>query len=369
MNEYVRNTVYKLKVETHTIIIFGTGFIGKGRGYAHLKALEISVDYYCDNNAEKWGKVIVDGIKCISPMELAHLKDAFVFVMMLQDKADEVCKQLKKMGIKDVLTEADILYCDEYIDYIFKPKNDIFCLINEERAPIYTGKGIDNTTGKKIALYTCITGQYEPLLEPEYLEEDLIDYYFLSDREPKHNSVYRYVDVSTIIPSQVEDNIRKNRFCKILGCELFSQYKYSIYIDGKILIAGKLSDYIRKIERTGITVRKEIDPFDCIYIEGAWSLDVFKDPVIIKQMQKYIIEGMPKHLGAFECSCIVRDNQNANIRRIMRDWWNEVYNYSFRDQNSFTYALWKNKVNCEDIDCMEGNLYDDPKLIMVKEHR
>lgn len=54
----------------YNVCIWGAGFLGTQKGLQMLNAKGISVDFYCDNNRELWGKEIINQILCISPMEL-----------------------------------------------------------------------------------------------------------------------------------------------------------------------------------------------------------------------------------------------------------------------------------------------------------
>lgn len=81
-----------------SVVLWGTG----GCFSRNLSQVEqyCDVKYACDNNASKWGKEIVSGIKCISPAELSRMKDVFV-VIMLEDakQAFQVANQLLDMNI------------------------------------------------------------------------------------------------------------------------------------------------------------------------------------------------------------------------------------------------------------------------------
>lgn len=65
------------------------------------------------------------------------------------------------------------------------------------------------------------------------------------------------------------------------------------------------------------------------------------DPVLVtKQMQRYQSEGYVD-TGLFETGILMRRN-NEKVKKFNEDWWNEINNYSLRDQLSLPYVLWKN---------------------------
>ncbi len=352
------------------VVIFGTGEIGLGKGRNHINALGFSVNYYCDNDSSKWGKAIIDGIVCISPSELEKHPDAIVFILTNPKNSESIKRQLLEMGIRKIITFQDIEYCDEYVDAILKLKEPMGIIASSsDSTPYYCGEPIKNKFHKRIALYTCITGGYDCLLNPQVIETDKVDYYFLSENKPIEETVYNYIDIKSIVPDSVKDNIRKNRFCKILGCELFSEYDYSIYVDGSYLIKREMSHYIDKIGKAGIALRRETETFDCIYQQAAWAMEKFSDEEVLRnQMKRYYSEGMPRHWGSYACPCLVRDNKNEKLKKVMRDWWNEVYTGFFRDQTSFTYAFWKNGFTQSDIGVIEGEYYDNAEMELVNTH-
>lgn len=364
--------IERIRTHNYKACIFGAGEFGREYGYNYVKRMGINIDFFSDNNPETWGKEVREGLMCYAPNHIRRLRDVVVFVMIYNTESQEsVVKQLKTMGIREVIGFNDLYLSDEYIKGVFDFGMDVKeQTIEEEKAPFFTADPIINTNSKQVAIYTCITGNYDNLEMPEFIEDEVADYYVITEDMPTINSVYRFLGTNDIIPHTVGDNVRRNRFCKILGCDIFKNYPYCIYVDGKLRITGEICRHIKRLNSSGIALRMEEPPFDCLYQEGAWALDKFvnDEETIKKQMRKYYYEGMPFHWGCFECSCIVRDNHNERLNNVMHDWWSEVYNYSFRDQLSFTYALWKNNYRFSDIGIMEGTLNNDKDLLMIDTH-
>ena len=55
-------------------------------------------------------------------------------------------------------------------------------------------------------------------------------------------------------------------------------------------------------------------------------------------------DNFPKMFGLTDNCCLIR-NHNKKIKETMEHWYNLVKKYSRRDQISFMYSIWKNKVN------------------------
>ena len=81
----------------------------------------------------------------------------------------------------------------------------------------------------KIVIYTSIFGSYDGLIpQPQFKG---VDYICFTDK-PFKSSKWKIITVS----SKISDTTRKSRHPKILPHLYLKDYKYSIYIDGNILV-------------------------------------------------------------------------------------------------------------------------------------
>lgn len=322
--------------------IWGAGKVGTQFGLRMLKERGISIDYYCDNNSKLWGKEIVDGIKCISIEELKD-RDIICFVMVSIHLLEIVCKQVTEMGIKKIVSYSDLceLEIKEYFPF---------------------------QTRKQIAIYTCIVGDYDKLRDPIYVSDNC-DYFVISDKKPE-TKVYKYININDFLPEYIEDNTKKNRYCKINAHRIFPQYKYSIYFDGNITLKSDLESKIMDLPKTRIiTLSKNF--WDCAYIEAMNAIEQYRDykEVIMRQVEKYWLEGMPLKFGSVFCGVLIREHNNPICKKIMEDWWKEVEQYSKKDQIAFPYVLWKDGYSIEDVGIIsENGPYNSEYLILEREH-
>ena len=60
-----------------------------------------------------------------------------------------------------------------------------------------------------------------------------------------------------------------------------------------------------------------------------------------KIRERYNAEHFEDNYGLGEFSFIIRRHNKKDCINIMEKWWNEIINYSHRDQLSFNYILWK----------------------------
>jgi hypothetical protein len=201
-----------------------------------------------------------------------------------------------------------------------------------------------------IAVFTSITGGYESLKEDQNWEG--ADWYaFLGDPvEPSHWQV---------LPSKdVFKNQRRNaRWHKLNSHILFPNYEYTIWIDGSITLKEKPQYFIDNfLKRADIASFRHPDR-DCIYEEAEKCKELLLDDLktIDNQMKIYQDEGYGKHQGLSETKMVIRKN-NERVKQFNTLWLAEVVNFSFRDQLSFNYCLWKTKINFNYIELLDRSL-------------
>lgn len=365
--------IQKIKFENSKICIFGCGAVGTGVGYDFLKFLDINIDYYCDNNSKLWGLEIRDKIRCISPQDLYKMDNVACFVFIGHIYQEEVISQLEEHIRGIMITHFELASLDIIVNQFLKKCNEQVLSLESSDKFIWKQDSlkldrIKNTKNKKCVVYTCITGGYDEVTEPQCYSEDY-DYYLISDEQPKETSIYQWIDIKRIVPDIVNRNPEKNRFCKILGPLIFGEYPYSVYVDGNVRIINEVESSIAQIGSSGIAVH--LLPFqNCIYEHALLSSTSkrYEKDKIFKQVLEYCAAGMPRHYGMFECTILVRDNNNPICRQVMLDWWNEVFNHIYRDQLSFTYCLWKNGIKFEEVGVLGENHRKSNVFKMVTEH-
>lgn len=327
-----------LKEETK-VFAWGTGKIGKEVGYKLIKKLGVNIDFYCDSDETKWGMVVNDEVKCVSPEKMKEFSNVVCFVLVGCLNVIEVCRALQTMDIHKFITFEELSTTDIFL-------KDYFPFM---KVP-------------NIAIYTCITGDYDDVIIPQYISEGC-DYYLISDEQRESNAAYKWIDIKTVLPPNVTDNTRRNRYCKIMAHEIFSEYKYSIYVDGNIQITSDIVMCLAYLKKTRVAVAGRSYHM-CAYVEAMRCIESQKDKtdIIIKQMDRYYKEGMPRYFGEFLCNVLVREHNNPICRKLMTEWWQEVYNESKRDQISFPYVLWKNGYHADDVGTITENPWQDSKF-------
>lgn len=89
------------------ICAFGAGSGGCAIAISY-ENLGIGIDYFCDNDPDKWGKVVYNDIKCISPKELSQLGDEVICTISVGTEVlEEIYKQLIAMGMRHVYKHCE----------------------------------------------------------------------------------------------------------------------------------------------------------------------------------------------------------------------------------------------------------------------
>ncbi len=220
---------------------------------------------------------------------------------------------------------------------------------------------------KKIVVYSCITGDYDNILEPVYIPNNIK--YVLYTNSEKVNSINWEIRKIPENIKKINNNILINRYIKMHPHELFkNEFDYSIYIDGNIKTISDLSPFINQINnKTGLAIHRHYARDD-VYMEVDTCILYKKGnkEKLMNQAQSYKKEGMPTHFGLLECNVIVSDLKSESAKAILDSWWDEfIKSESFRDQISLPYIIWKMGYKIKDIGCLGYNVYKNPKLRRV----
>jgi len=162
----------------------------------------------------------------------------------------------------------------------------------------------------------------------------------------------------------------KNRLVKMLPHKYFSEYRYSVYIDGNIDILGDIeklvNEYLVKKEYK-LAVPKHPER-NCLYEEAEACINFQKDnpESINKQINNYNKENFPNNLDLTENNIIFRKHNDLEVIKLMEDWWDEYNKFSKRDQLSLLYVIWKNNF---DYFPMIINSREENEYFKIRGHR
>ncbi len=224
-------------------------------------------------------------------------------------------------------------------------------------------------TEEKIAVYTCIIGSYDSLMEPAFVPDNC-EFYAVTDFEIPENSRWkripadRYADLT-----QGMSSVMKNRYFKMHPHVLFPEHRYSIYIDGNVRVCTDMTECLNRLSPHGISCFRH-SLRSCVYQEAECLTKTRKGvPEEVEEHVRHLrAEGMPEGYGLALCSVLVRDHQSEKYESMMDLWWTEFCSHAKRDQLSFPYVLYKNGIPVEEVTTLGENIYEDDAFEVV-EHR
>jgi len=223
----------------------------------------------------------------------------------------------------------------------------------------------------RVIVYTAIFGGYDEVQEPTFYNRN-VDYVMFTDRDIK-STIWNVIKV----PAIYEDPTRNARKYKILPHRWFPNYKYSIWVDGNMIVRGDVDDIITTyLEESDIAVfdhsQNKLDPRNCVYDEantilylGQLNGNYKDDPrLIMKQMEKYKADHYPENNSLVVSMVVVR--RHNQCKNAMEKWWEELKYNSKRDQLSFNYSMWKTHT---DVTYIPGDSRDNQWFLHTGAHK
>jgi hypothetical protein len=193
----------------------------------------------------------------------------------------------------------------------------------------------------KKVVYTAIYGDKDVLKNPIYKNENF-DYVCFTDNKNIKS------DFWTVIYKEGsnKDPVRSAKLFKAMPHLELKEYDISLWVDANFLIKGDLNSFLEKcnqLEDASMLLFQHDQGRNCIYDEGLIILQHKKDnPLLVqKQMEKYEKENYPTQRGLSANSIMLRKHNKKEIIKLSDMWWDEISNFSRRDQLSLYYCIWK----------------------------
>lgn len=309
-------------------IIYGTGHRGRMMLELINNLENFEVVGIIDGDTNKHGQKFYDYV-IQEPQAILELKfDCILVASVFFDEIKEKLRCFLSEIQLELVVDAKITLEKYYIEKELRKQGFIY----DE-----TPNRIINQN-EKIVIYTALFGNYDDLLEPEYIDDN-IDYICFTDNDKLTSKVWKIVYVD----EAYECSNRAAKIYKILPHRYFGKYDWSIWVDATYKIHKDLRFLLNNFMGRENILFFPHNQRNCCYIESEVCINKRLDDadVITKQMNRYRDEGYPKHNGLICGSCIIRKHNDPEIVRLMETWWNEILIGSRRDQLSFNYASWK----------------------------
>lgn len=226
----------------------------------------------------------------------------------------------------------------------------------------------------KTVIYTAIYGGKDSLVNPPAIEG--CDYVCFTDDQAVTADIWKI----HYMPGLFGDNGRMNaKVYKVLPHKYLKDYEYSVWIDGNFTPDkyGFVEFVTSSLQEKSLAVFKHhnsvVDPNDryfrdCLFDEAeiCMQLELDNPDTILRQVQKYEAEGFPINYGLFAATITLRKHNDPKIIEVMESWWQEINNFSSRDQISFPYVLAKHNIQPHII---HGNAFFGNKYFTFTQHK
>jgi FkbM family methyltransferase len=202
-----------------------------------------------------------------------------------------------------------------------------------------------------IVIYTALfTDNIDKIygIIPEYETNNDIDFVLYTNTPHIKSDVW---DVR-LVNLEFDDPRKSARQYKLLPHRYLSEYDGWFWIDNSCSFLYNPLDLYNYYLDDGydISLHRHCDR-NCLYDEASTCSDRGLDSsnIISKQIDRYKNDNYPTNNGLYETGILMRKN-NKVIRDFNEMWWDELDNFSVRDQISFPYILSKNDVKINAIE-------------------
>lgn len=206
-----------------------------------------------------------------------------------------------------------------------------------------------NTHNHKIALITAIFGELDDLKPVPEQSVPVDKFCFTNNPNIPAGEFRGWNVIHPDYPRYDLKNRIKAKFFRTMSHTVKELLPYDIviWLDGSIdIIHPEFVQYMTQyVERFGLVCFKH-SVRDCIYEEARISKEgpKYVGEPIDEQIAQYRSEKYPERYGLIETGCFAK-MINPATNHIMEHWWLENIKYSYQDQISLPYVLWKNYYN------------------------
>ena len=181
-----------------------------------------------------------------------------------------------------------------------------------------------------VVFYSCIVNGRD---KPKIIEfKENFRYVLFSDKK------YSSPDWEVLpIVKNFDDPVRTARFHKHNPFLLFPNCEYAIWLDGSHWPISSISSFLkndfclmRHFSRTSVFQE----------VEECRRLRIDVDTIMKNQYDSYIQDGFLDTIGLYDTCFMIRKNTNK-IVNMQKMWWDQICQWSKRDQISLPYVLWK----------------------------
>jgi hypothetical protein len=193
----------------------------------------------------------------------------------------------------------------------------------------------------KKVIYSALFGCYDSVKPFNKLEG--FDYFLFTDILI-NNTNWTILEIPNFIKKFNISITKKQRFIKLHPHLFFEKYDLSIYIDTSYIILGDINAFLIRFLKPSFNIYVMEHPVrNCIYSEVKAVIKYHKENknISLSVGELYKKFNYPQKNGLSDNSLIIRRHNKKDCIYLMEKWWEQIKNYSKRDQLSFNYIVWK----------------------------
>lgn len=219
-------------------------------------------------------------------------------------------------------------------------------------------------SSNSVAIITAIYGNYDTIKEQNINNKKKVDWYCFTDNKEASSNQWIIVNTPYHISdpnnhdnyensySNVKDktyNMMCAKYYKLQShkIDILKKYDYIIWIDGSITLQP---DFINNVFHNIISQNYNLVNFKHSVrnnikdeLDESKKMEKYKHQILTKQYSEYIDDGFTDNVGLFENTIIIR-KIISKINNVFDLWWLHNKKYTYQDQISYPYVLWKMNV-------------------------
>ena len=245
-------------------------------------------------------------------------------------------------------------------------------------------ENMESQSPKKIAIITSIYGNYDKFKSQDTVNNsDAVDWYCFTDNAdikaskkwniistPYHSVInsdfLQYKNYYNNIESDKVKNMMSAKYYKLQSHHigLLQKYDYYIWIDGSIFLRDEfIKNITNLINQDYNLINFKHSVRNNVKDELSASMYEKYDNQNLKyQYSQFVNDGFEDKVGLFENTIFIRKNITY-INKLFDLWWVHNLKYSFQDQISYPYVLWKSGIKVDKV--INENVFNNEKYSFV----
>ena len=239
----------------------------------------------------------------------------------------------------------------------------------------------------KVAVISSIFGNYDKFRDYKIKNMNEFDWYLFTDdyritlKSILRMSIRRVINAKYHLENRKEYSKYKNYFLNIkdenvrnmMAAKYYKvqshrigflkKYDYFIWLDGSIRLKENfVSNVLELINNNYELINFKHSARANVKDELEFSIffQKYKNQNLTHQYESYKL--FPDNMGLYENGLFIRKNTNK-INKLFNDWWVEILKFSYQDQISYPFVLWKNNITPDYI--INDNVFNNSKYCFV----